>query len=298
MNILQFFQDYKIQYQTEGHKHCRPGWINTSCPFCSGNTGLHLGATLNGSHFYCWRCGWHPTQEVISKLLNIHKEKAKQIVREYNMLVEASAQPAIKIRTKAHKLPSGICPLLPQHTNYLKQRKFDPTYLEKQWGLLGTGPISLLDEINYRHRIIAPIIWEGKQVTFQARDITEKHTLKYMACPKDRELIHHKHILYGKQEKWGATGICVEGITDVWRFGESSFCTFGIEFTLYQIRIMAKQFKRIAVIFDDDPQAKRQAAKLIAELGFRGVDAFKIEIQGDPGDMSEDDAQHLVKSIQ
>lgn len=297
MDIIQLYQDYKIQYQTEGHKHCRPGWVNTECPFCSGNSGVHLGAPLDGSRFYCWRCGWHPAEEVISKLLDTSKSKAKQIIKEYDGLVIASRQPIPKIRVKAHRLPSGTFPLLQQHTTYLEQRGFDPPRITREWGLLGTGPISLLDSISYNHRIVAPIFWDGKQVTFQARDITGKHPLKYLACPKERELIHHKHILYGKQEKWKGTGICVEGITDVWRLGEHSFCTFGIEFTPYQVRIIAKQFKRVAVVFDDETQAKKQARKLIAELGFRGVDAFPVDIQGDPGSMKDDDANHLLQSI-
>ena len=297
MDILQLYQDYKVQYQTEGHKHCRPGWVNTECPFCTGNTGLHLGATLDGSHFYCWRCGWHPMQEVIASLLSISKNKATQVIKEYEGIITTTYQPRPKIRVKTHRLPSGVAPLLQQHTTYLEQRGFDSSRITREWGLLGTGPISTLDNINYRHRIIAPILWKGKQVTFQARDITGKHPLKYLACPKERELLHHKHILYGKQEKWKDTGICVEGITDVWRLGPLAFCTFGIEFTSYQVRIIAKQFTRVAVVFDDEVQAKKQARKLVAELGFRGVDAFQINIQGDPGSMRDDDALHLINSI-
>lgn len=296
MDIIQLYQDYNVPFQTEGHKHCRPGWVNTECPFCSGNPGLHLGASINGGHFYCWRCGWHPASQCIAKLLNISETKAKQLIRKYHGISNIP-EPVIKIRTKAHKLPGGISPLLKQHRQYLESRQFDADYLEKEWSLLGTGPVSLLDHLDYKHRILAPVFWNRKQVTFQARDITNKHPLKYMACPKDRELIHHKHIVYGKQEKWTDTGICVEGITDVWRFGERSFCTFGIEFTIQQIRVIAKQFKRVAVIFDDEIQARIQADKLVAELGFRGIDAFRVDIAGDPGSMSDADAKYLIKSI-
>jgi DNA primase len=179
----------------------------------------------------------------------------------------------------------------------LESRGFDPILLEREWNLLGTGPYSKLDHIDYKHRIIIPFFWDTQQVSFDSRDITGKDAGRYKACPKDRELIPHKEILYGKQSEWKETGICVEGPTDVWRFGTCSFATSGIKYTPKQIRQMAKAFKRIAVVFDDDSQATVQAGKLVAELKFRGVDSFKIAIKGDPGSMSQEEANYLVKQL-
>ena len=296
MDIIQFFQDFNINYLTEGHKHCRPGWINTACPFCTGNPGYHLGVTKDGSHFYCWRCGWHPTIPTLAKLASISESKVKAITSQY---IGFSTVPddKILIGNKTHKLPGCISPLLPKHERYLAKRNFDPKKIEKEWDILGTGPISLLDGIDYGNRILAPIFWDRKQVTFQARDISNTHHLKYMACPKERELIHHKHIVYGKQGKWGSTAIVVEGITDVWRIGPLAVATFGIEFTLQQIRILSKAFSRIFIMFDDDPQAKIQAKKLMAELQFRGVEVINIDICGDPGGMTDVEIQQLLKNI-
>lgn len=298
MDILQLYRDHNITYQTEGHKHCRPGWINAPCPFCSGNAGLHLGVTLDGSHGYCWRCGYHPVPRIISKLLNVGETKAKAIIREYRGVADAP-DPKIRLRRKSHKLPSGVSPLLPVHKRYLKKRGFDPEKLERDWGLMGTGPVSQLDGIDYKHRIIVPVFWEGRRVTFQGRDITNRHPLKYLACPKAREAIHHKHLLYGKQEAWDGTGLCVEGVTDVWRLGPAAFCTFGVEYTLQQVRAIKKHFKRVAVIFDSEPQAQNQARKLVAELCFRGVDAFNVTLDNgsDPGSLTDKKAAQIVESI-
>jgi len=296
MNILELYRDYGIHHQTEGHKHCRPGWVNTPCPFCTGNPGLHLGCTIQGGHFYCWRCGWHPASHVIAKLLEVNEQKAKSIIRQYKGF-EHSPEPAIQIRRRSHKLPSGITPLLPIHRKYLKKRNFDPDQLEREWELVGTGPIAMLDHLNFKFRIIAPIFWQGQQVSFQSRDITDKHPLKYITCPKDREIIDHKHILYGKEERWSDSGIWVEGITDVWRLGEKAFCSFGVEYTQKQVRLAARQFKRIVVVFDDEPQAQLQADKLVGELGFRGVDAEKITIKGDPAELTNEEAEYLINSV-
>ena len=296
MNILQLYRDFGIQFQTEGHKHCRPGWVNTSCPFCTGNPGYHLGFTIDGGHCYCWRCGWHPVIPTIAKLLKVSLGQARATIRQYGGRAYA-IQADLKIKVKAHKLPSSTSALSKQARTYLAKRMFDPEKLEATWGLLSTGPISILDHINFKHRIIAPIIWEGQQVSFQARDYTGKSNLRYITCPKDRELVFHKNIVYGKQEAWGDTGICVEGITDVWRLGPKAFATFGIEYTQTQMRLISKLFKKVYVVFDDDPQAVVQAVKLTKDLGLRGVISKHIQIVGDPGSLNQGEADYLVRQL-
>jgi hypothetical protein len=302
MDIIRLYQDYSVDFLTEGHKHTRPGWANTECPFCTGNPGYHLGYNLQEDYYYCWRCGWHPTVETISKLIPLSLHEARAVVRQYGLLVShVTLRNAGKKQapTKPHQLPTGTFPLEKMHRRYLEGRGFDSYELERVWHIMGTGPVSTLDGIDYKYRVIAPVLWNGEEVSFQGRDITNKHALRYIACPKDRELIHHKNILYGKQEAWGMgeTGICVEGITDVWRFGPRAFCTFGIKYTATQLRVIAQMFKRVAVVFDDDPQAIVQAKQLVADLRFRGVAAYRIPVEGDPGAMRQEDADRLVSQI-
>lgn len=297
MRVLDLYRDYNVPHQTEGHKHCRDGWVNTSCPFCTGNPGLHLGATLDGSVFTCWRCGWKPASKAVAELIGVSEPQAKEIMRKYGgTSVKQPKKPEQKNK-KPHKFPSDTGPLQPRHKRYLADRRFDPDKLEKKWKLLGTGPVAMLDDISYKHRILAPIFWEGERVSFQARDITDRHKVKYMGCPEDREKIKHKHILYGKQSAWSETGICVEGITDVWRLGTKAFATFGIKFTKKQIRQIAKNFLRVIIMFDDDPQAQKQAKLLEGELQFRGVETKRIDLKGDPADLTEKQAKYLVKKI-
>jgi len=297
MDIIALYNDYSIPYLTEGHYHCVDGWVQTHCPHCIGEQNYHLGYNLADGFYSCWRCGGSFVDQTIAKLLNVPLREAKKIIKQYDTLVPSKREPIVKVRNKAHKLPSNTMPLQANHKKYLERRGFDPDYLEKLWGLVGTGPVSRLDTIDYKHRIIIPFIWDGQQVSFDSRDITSKHKSKYMACPKDRELIHHKNILYGKQEAWKETGIVVEGPSDVWRFGNRSLAVSGIKYTSKQIREMANIFTRIAVVFDDDPQAIVQANKIVAELKFRGVDAFRVDIKEDPGSMKQEDADYLVKQL-
>jgi hypothetical protein len=298
MDVIQLYNDYGIPYQTEGHKHCRPGWVNTECPFCIGNPGLHLGATLDGKVFYCWRCGIHFPDESISKLLKINLQEARKLIYEYAGISFVPTKPITrKIRAKAFKLPSNTDTLTASHEQYLIKRKFNPSVLKEEWNLSSTGPVSLLDSIDYGHRIIIPIYWEDKQVTFQTRDVTNRHPLKYMACPKDRELIHHKHILYRHPNEKRDVGICVEGVTDVWRLGRIAFATFGIEYTRQQLRLIASLFKTVFVCFDDESQAQIQAKELVYDLRFRGVKAHQITIVGDPGNLPQKEADRLVQNL-
>lgn len=297
MNIEQLYRDYNIPFATEGYKHCRPGWVNTPCPFCTGNPGLHLGFDTELNRFVCWRCGGHRPHIVIQALLRINSHEASLIIRQYGFVRKKSRSIKRIVRSKSFKYPANLTELQENHKKYLISRDFNPDKLVNEYQLMGSGVSSLLGSTNYKHRIIIPFMWDGRIVSFDSRAISNRHKNKYMACPGDRELIPHKDILYGRQNKWGETGICVEGPTDVWRLGQNSFATSGIKYTGKQLRLIAKTFKRVFVMFDDENQAIKQAIGLVSDLKFRGVDAYKIDIEGDPGSMSQEDADYLVKQL-
>jgi len=298
MDIIQLYQDYSVDHKTEGHKHCRPGWVNTPCPYCTGNPGYHLSYNLQNDFYLCWRCGWHPIVPTVALLIHLPRKETEILVKRYGLLLAKSREIVeAKNGTKEYRLPSRVFPLEKNHMKYLEGRGFDPVYLQREYYLVGTGPVSLLDGLNYKHRIVIPFIWDGQEVSFDSRDITGKHLYKYLACPLEREKIPHKSILYGKQEHWRDAGICVEGPTDVWRLGFSAFATSGIKYTPKQVREIAKAFRRVAVMFDNDPQAIVQANKLVAELKFRGVDSFTVDVKDDPGSMKQEDANYLVKQL-
>ena len=154
-----------------------------------------------------------------------------------------------------------------------------------------------MDDINYSHRVLAPIHFQNKIVSFQTRDITNKSELKYLACPQTREEINHKEILYGIDKCKSSTVVLVEGITDVWRLGPGTVACFGIGWKLKQMKLLASRFKRIIILFDDDPQAIQQAKLLEFELIFRGKEVIRKTIKGDPGGMKQEDADYFMKNI-
>lgn len=297
MDIIRLYYDFGIEHRTEGTKHTRPGWVNCECPFCTGNPGLHLGFNIQDEYFYCYRCGWHGTVSTISKLTNQPIPFVYDLLKQYGINRTITTSHKI-VEKKEFKFPSGAGKLEKQHKSYLQKRGFDPDELEIKWNLKGTGPVSNLQYYRYRYRIIIPFYWNGEIVSFDSRDITDRQKNRYQACPAEYEIIPHKSILYGNQELWNPEiGICVEGPTDVWRLGEEAFATSGIQYTHEQIRVMANTFKRIAIVYDDDPQAQVQAKKLVAELKFRNVDSFNVKIEGDPGGMTNEKAKELLQKI-
>lgn len=307
MDIAQLYEDFGLDARTEGHKHCRPGFINVECPFCTTaytNPGFHLSYNLRFNYFVCWRCGWHPIPQSIAALLKVTLREAYQIIRKYDGDILIPTQTKEQKKNKYEfRLPPLTTDLLPAHLKYLEKRKFDPDRIKRIWGILGTGPVSKIKfddkTIDYKLRIVIPFYWGGKIVSFDSRAISKNTDVKYLACPLELEEIPHKEILYANQKYWKDRKIIiVEGPTDTWRFGPKSAATSGIKFTTAQLRFIANNFDRIAVVYDDNPdEAIKKAEELVAELKFRGKDAYRIAIKGDPGAMDQNEADYLVKNI-
>lgn len=297
MNIIKFYKDYNIQHLTEGHKHTRPGWVNTPCPFCTGNPGYHLGFNIEHEFYVCWRCGSHSVPAVIKELIDVSWREAFELVKIYGGKEIKRKEVKVHINTKPFKLPTNCKDIEDRHRKYLIKRNFNPDEIVRDWNILGTGMTSKLDNMDYKFRIIIPVMWNNEIVTFQGRDTTDKSPFKYLMCPEDREKINIKTILYGRQDKWTDLGIVVEGVTDVWRLGFNAIATFGIKYKLEQLREISRNFKRIIVLYDEDPQAQVQADKIVANMRFKSKDCFKYSIKGDPGSLSPDEALNLVSEL-
>lgn len=304
INILQLYQDNTIPYQLPGHKHVRTGWVGTPCPFCQGHFGYHLGYCADpkskyAGRFVCYRCGGKSEKKVLSRLLSIPEENVWALTLKYRKQSDSRLEDSLFKKKERNsigrevKLPVGTKKLLSRHKKYLRGRSFDSALLERSYGLKGTGPIG-----PYKHRIIAPVYFRGKLVSYQGRDITGKSGMKYKACRQDEELRDHKHCLYGMDTVVGKSVVVVEGITDVWRLGAGAVATFGIKYTSAQV-VLLQEFDNVFILFDPEEQAQEQARKLSQELlgGGRHVEIIDFQGETDPGDMSVLDARYLMKDL-
>ena len=177
-----FLEDYSIPISTSG-KNTQPGWINIKCPFCYDNSN-HGGFNIIKGYYNCWQCGHHSLYDVISKLTG---ENPKQILYNYSTryLINKKLN---KKKAPVEKLKIPGSELTKQQRKYLINRNFDPDFLIEKYKIKGTGPTGA-----YSFRIIAPIFYKNKAVSYQSRDTTNKQKLRYKACSKDKEIIHHQN---------------------------------------------------------------------------------------------------------
>jgi len=295
-NAENFCNDYNIFY----NKKTSHGFINVQCPFCD-DKGMHLGINVEGAYTSCFKCGGHPLNKAIAVLTGASFKVAKGIVQRYSQVSgEVRRQDSRENIPSRIILPTGTQELTQKARNYLIGRNFDPDKLIQDWRIRSTGHVGM-----YKHRILAPIYQSQQLVSYQCRDITGKHSKKYLACCQEDEIIQHQHCVYGLDQasQRGKTCLVVEGITDVWRLGPGAIATFGTGFTKQQARLIAMNFGRIFILFDSEPQAQEQAEK----LGFLIGSSFSniVEVinlpflidEIDPGDLPQDTANEIMKEI-
>ena len=316
MDIFDVFRQFAIHHQTSGDRHTSEGWVNCACPFCIGSPGLHLGFHLPDGPFNCWRCGPHRTIETFERLLRVDTQTARSLAAELrNGAGSTSRAPLAKVAITNYRRPSDLGPLRPNHKRYLARRGFDADYLEREYKLLGTSPVSSLDRTNYSYRIFIPIPWnDHKEVSFTTRSISAKAEIKYLSCPTERERTPHKSILFRKRRReysdadWQrfelqggkefVDGIVVEGPFDVMRLDhEAVVGTFGTTVTVRQCLAIKDMFHRVAVIFDSERTALARARALCSRLEALGVIAFPVDLGtgSDPADLTPEQAAEVIR---
>jgi len=288
-----FLNDHRIPWTDRG-KHSRPGWAQVVCPFCSGNPGWHGGFNIEAGYYNCWRCGFTWLPKAVATILKISIPKSKTLIEKY---LSPDAIREFKERRYADEVlfPPKTGPLNRSQRSYLEDRNFDPDLLQEEWEIKGVGHIGA-----YKGRILAPIRLHGRLISYQTRDIYEKSGSKYMACPKDEEVYDHQYSLYGIDQCKSKNVLAVEGITDVWRLGPGSVGTFGIDYTSKQILMLGQNFDRVFIFYDTlEEQANQKAHHLAEDLEM----IYKVESEiitytgGDPAEMPDDEAAHLMREL-
>ncbi len=319
MDVRRLFTDFHLPIASPGERHYHQGWLNTPCPFCSGNPGNHLGYCYDPTsrffgRFVCYRCGGKGTLRVLSKLLRIDDDvRLIGIIAKYG--ITPGMRRPILPPTKRRKLAreADLPPLLrrlkevPGAVRYLVGRKFDPEEIEGLWKVMATGPGSIIRSedgrsVDFSYRIIVPVFLKGKLVTYQGRDWTGKSSKKYLACPPWAEDYPIKDTLYGADEAEESENnevVLMEGVTDVWRYGPGAVACFGIKHRSSQIRELARRFDRVTVAFDPEGAAKIQARKIARELEEWGLEVKSTRLPRgkDPGDMNRNELKKILEDI-
>ena len=298
IDLPRLLRELRIPHASPGEEHYRPGWEHFHCPFCAGSQGCHLGYNLGKDFWNCWRCGGRRWEQVAPVLFRL---SWLEVLARYGdgtkrTILQLAKGPRPKRQRREALLPLGCGELQAAHRAYLESRRFDPAQLGPLWDLRGTGLVGP-DKL----RVLAPVRQGSELVTWQGRDVTGKAVAKYRACPPEKEAVPIKQCLYGLDLADPHRGAAVvEGITDVWRLGPGAVATFGTEWTTDQAQLLLHQ-PRVFLLFDSGEEAADRFADrfcaLLSAAGVPSVEKVFLNSGGDPADLSQDDADHLMREL-
>ena len=300
INIKQLFEDNSIDVKTSGSQISK-GWLAIRCPFC-GDSGYHLGWNDKINVFSCWKCGRHNTKKVLMNILKIPYSEIEKVIKNYGVI---DSDEEIKVRKNIDEivLPENEGCFRAAHKKYLLSRGFNHKEISSRYNAIGTGSKGRLKD-----RILIPINYKKKTVSYMARDITGEHNLKVMACPEHEEAIHYKDLIYNFDNIPGNTIIVSEGIFDAWRWGEIGTAIFGIIFTENQLELLSC-FKNIFIVFDsnvydedgklvkNEKRATEQAERLADNLSLYSNVWVIDDLGSDPADMTQFKANSIKRRL-
>jgi|2_EtaG_2_1085320.scaffolds.fasta_scaffold00387_20 hypothetical protein len=292
-NFTSFCDDEGIEYWTEG-KNVTEGWINIQCPHCNDRTN-HLGFDPSTGQFNCWKCGSHSLWDT---LIELHDGHPQDIVMNYQ--TDGTEVKHVKREKKEVGMEVELPPDCTRpsnmlaserriYTKYLTSRGFNIAQLSTNWNIHLGGVTGA-----YKFRIVIPVYYKHKIVSYVARDVTGEQDPKYLNMPN----VNLKDYLYGYDSCVGDSVVVVEGITDVWRLGMGvAVATLGTQTTLAQISLLRK-FKKVIILFDRGEDAQKEADKIkqtLLVLGVSVVNEHLPEGVEDPADMFDDQVEDFLK---
>lgn len=292
-------ESLEIEYSDKG-ENTTSGWVNITCPFC-GDHMNHCGINTETNLFHCWICSEKgDIIKLIREIKNISYRHAERLANNYLMdvgtLYRSEEEKQSYDKCNQEKIPflsypKPIFTSAPEpHRKYLESRNFDPDFLTRKYKLKFT-----FNTGDYRFRIIAPITFDGKEVSWIAADVIRKEAIPYIKCPKEQSIISANDCLYNIDTA-GEAVFLVEGITDVWRCGDGFVASMTKNINSAQIQqLIDKNIKKVFVMYDSDAVigAKKTANKLSG--------LFKTEVielsDGDPADLSKEEVTEIRKLL-
>lgn len=276
--IITLLERFDVEYWTYGKNVSRDS-INVRCPYCS-DTSNHLGIFINSMLFNCWKCERkghfsrvlaYLTGLPVSTCEDLCKQdqskeqrsaldRIKGIVNKIKTSEASSKHPVKEARLPeythllSHSYDKSNGPMLPLLRFFLKRRHFtidDCIYHYCSICVAGS----------FSHRLIIPILLDGKIVAYQGADLTGKSKLKYK-----NSLDEINQFLYGYDDIQSNNRIIlVEGVFDVWRLRDNVLATFGTHLTKEQ-KLLLREKKPSEIILCWDGDAYFKSRKQVSEL--------------------------------
>ncbi|MFA5396361.1 MAG: hypothetical protein WC346_10175 [Methanogenium sp.] len=286
-DIIRYLQDRNVVITYSG-KNVSRGWIGINCIFCIDPSN-HLGINLQSKAFSCHKCAEKGNAiQFIQAMDGVSTSVAISIMKQYE---GGAFVPAEKHYQEKVKMPIGASKKFHEnHLRYLEYRRFNPDRVIKEYDLFATGPIG-----DYKHRIIIPVKFNNRLISFVGRDITGQAQIPYKNSSENYSIKDVKQSLYNMDSVLLNRAVIVEGIFDAWRIGDGAVATFGTKYTREQLRLL-KGLKQVFVLYDADaiPIAHKLAYDLTSLV--RQVEVLELS-EGDPDNLTDDDVRALRKDI-
>jgi len=286
-DVVAFLQDHGIPYDLRVNR----GWANVQCPHCSDGS-KNGGWNISQGYYHCWRCGGHEAVFTVSRILRVNQVDAEKALSPYEgrtAILESLNRVASKTKID---FPFG--PLTKMERKYLKGRGFDPKHLQEKYGVASGGIVG-----PWAYRIIIPFFVNKKVMSYQGRDITGTSKIRYKNLAIEQSVQNLKHLIYNIDNCTGPIAHVMEGVTDVWRFGDGFVSTQGTSMDAAQIKLLARRFRKVVFLFDPEVEAQQKARRYASSLAVLGVEAeiVDLELDHDPGDCSDEEVESIKREL-
>lgn len=291
-NAIEWLNDSGIPYSLSG-KNISQGWIGISCPYC-GDRSTHGGISPSGTSFSCFRCGRKGSiADLIKEIENCSKSNAIKILNKFSSVLYT---PDYFTKSRASKVewpPSDALDTpFEAQKQYIIDRGYDFDHIVNNYGIKFGGYTG-----QFKYRILIPVIFQGRVVSYIGRDIGGQAHLKYKNLREEDSVLPVKETVYNIDNISDEAIIC-EGVFDAWRFHYNAVALFGLVYTQTQIRILGNKLKRAVICFDNEPQAEEAADDLAEALNYQGVKTEILLIDTkDPGEMSAKEANEVIQEL-
>lgn len=325
MDWLRFFDDHGVDYATRG-PNVKHGNVNIACPMCGDDPSHHMGVSLEGDKWGCWRSADHvgrKPKNLIKHILGCSYNQAKIIEEQYSAADPENLDEALESLLIGEQTDSA-----PVKRKRLKFRPEFKTIVNKGttrrfWQYLkgrGFNDVDLLVELyslkcastgDWKDRVIVPIYSpKGKVLSWTSRAIGVTHDApRYLALSEEAGgLVNVFHTLWNMDvlQEGNELLMIVEGPFDAMKVdyygmnhGCSATCTFGTSMSEEQAMMIAeasKNFSKTVLLYDAGATAAIFRAKEL--LGHTNVECgFLPENIEDPGAMSKKQVLDLINYL-
>lgn len=276
-------------------------YIDTICPKC-GRRKLSVNARRGT--YKCWReCGGGKLSDLLTGVTFNLVQGGPASTSQADLIPQRFIYPGVV---------ESLSSLPPDHQaiKYIKERGFDPAYLESSFGVgyCGQGEVFARGRYDTSNTLMFPMFLDSKLVAWQSRLLYNPDTLSVEECyqngmtddPEDGEIMRfpkyftmpgfRKGSMFFNFDNARKSEVVVvtEGTFDAMSVGLCGVAALGKGVSDIQVSILAANW-RLAVLLLD-PDAAKENADLVARLAKRGMPSVAVTLEGghDAGEYEQD----------